>query len=64
MGFVKVELGKNSLGIESEIAWAVPGSFTITNKPCDEDGANCGAGFVAQEYVDPSNNVQTVFSRL
>ena len=41
MGFFKVERGRNLLNIESECAWAMPGTFTQHNYPCFEDGANC-----------------------
>jgi cathepsin X len=41
MGFVRVVLGDNQLGLESNCAWAVPGSWTEVNLPCDEDGSNC-----------------------
>ena len=53
MGFVKVEMGSNVLGIESEVSWATPGTFTIHNKACAEDGANCGAQGT-HFYEDPS----------
>jgi len=52
MGFFRIELGKNTLAIESEIAWATPGMWTIKNFPCDEDGKNCGPDVGV--YVDPS----------
>lgn len=61
-GFVRVEMGGNVLGIESEISWATPGSFTVMNYPCDEDGKNCGAD--AMHYVDPSTEVASVERRL
>ena len=69
MGFAKIAAGKNMLGLEDNVAWVTPASFTIQNNlPCSEDGAECGgmdqtdkppaAGFkwVGQnfEYVDPS----------
>jgi len=41
MGFVRVVLGDNQLGLESNCAWAVPGSWTEVNLPCNEDGSNC-----------------------
>lgn len=53
MGFVKVEMGKNVLGIESEVSWATPGTFTVVNKACYEDGLNCG-GQGTHYYKDPS----------
>ena len=48
-------MGKNSLGIEMEIAWANPAEFTIHNFPCYEDGSNCVS---TAQYVDPSVNVE------
>lgn len=60
MGFFRIEMGKNSLGIESEIAWATPQSFTIKNFPCDEDGKNCNGGVETQYYVDPSTDDASV----
>lgn len=64
LGYFRIIMGHNALGIESEIAWATPGSFTIENYPCDEDGDNCDGsegGVVmmkmkAHHYVDPSSN--------
>ena len=41
MGYVRVVMGSNQLGLESECVWAVPGEFTEHNKPCFEDGSNC-----------------------
>mmetsp|Transcript_688 Transcript_688/g.1647 ORF Transcript_688/g.1647 Transcript_688/m.1647 type:complete len:447 (+) Transcript_688:172-1512(+) len=41
LGFFRVELGKNLLGIEGHIAWATPGTFSDTNFPCLKDGTNC-----------------------
>jgi cathepsin X len=51
MGFFRIVIGKNLLGIESSIAWATPGNFTVANFPCFENGKNCGP--VMQHYVDP-----------
>ena len=57
------------LGLEDNVAWVTPSSFTIQNQfPCSEDGAECGgidqfddppaSGFNWYgdkfEYVDPS----------
>lgn len=53
MGFVKVEMGRNVLGIESEVSWATPGTFTVQNTPCAENGLNCGAQGT-HFYQDPS----------
>jgi cathepsin X len=41
MGFFYVEMGFNLLGLEHQIAWATPGSFSLTNVACREDGSNC-----------------------
>lgn len=64
LGYVRVMIGKNLLGIESEVAWATPGEFTVTNFPCSEDGSGCvtddGQGTATQRYRDPSTNVAAV----
>jgi len=72
LGYMRVEMGSNILGLEGEVAWATPGSWTETNFPCAEDGANCNSGNgVAMKvqdgamfYMDPSNDVQSVQRRL
>lgn len=53
MGFFRIAMGQNILGIEEKIVWATPDTFTTFNFPCDEDGENCGPS--AQRYVDPSS---------
>jgi len=63
-GFFRIEMGKNILGIESEVVWATPKSWTETNTPCDENGANCVETekvIVPYErnYVDPSILIST-----
>lgn len=50
MGFFRIELGKNLLGIETHIAWATPLSYTINNFPCFKDGRNCQ--FEEKKYSD------------
>lgn len=50
------------LGIENGVAWATPGSFTVENIPCTEDGRSCGSAvggkgtmrYMHQDYIDPS----------
>jgi cathepsin X len=65
LGYFKILMGHNALGIESEIAWATPGSFTVENFPCDENGDNCGGDTTdetagpkmlmrSHHYLDPS----------
>eukprot|EP00667_Euglena_gracilis_P010528 EG_transcript_10725 len=41
MGYARVTMGGNQLGIETDCAWAVPATWTEVNYPCDEDGGNC-----------------------
>eukprot|EP00536_Pseudo-nitzschia_multiseries_P012160 jgi/Psemu1/260362/estExt_Genewise1Plus.C_4480029 len=61
MGFFRIAMGKNVLGIEERIVWATPGNFTVANYPCHEDGSNCGpttttatTATTTQHYKDPS----------
>jgi len=61
MGYMRLEMGKNLLGIEGEIAFAVPGEFTTTNYACYEDGSNC---VHTEKYVDPSTDLVAVKRRL
>lgn len=60
MGYMKLKVGHNLLGIEGEVAWATPGSFTVHNFPCAEDGKNCVIKDVVstQYYQDPSLKLQ------
>lgn len=62
MGFFRIELGKNLLGIEHRVAWATPGQYTESNYPCSEDGKNCAPK--TRVYVDPSEDVKAVQRRL
>ena len=58
MGFFRVEMGSNLLGIESHLAWATPGRYSTWNIPCDEEGSNCEGGGSSVSYLDPSNHLQ------
>eukprot|EP00538_Stauroneis_constricta_P011524 CAMPEP_0119572832 /NCGR_PEP_ID=MMETSP1352-20130426/44817_1 /TAXON_ID=265584 /ORGANISM="Stauroneis constricta, Strain CCMP1120" /LENGTH=366 /DNA_ID=CAMNT_0007622519 /DNA_START=252 /DNA_END=1352 /DNA_ORIENTATION=+ len=60
MGYMRLELGKNLLGIEGEVAWATPGAFTVSNFPCYENGENC---VVQKKYADPSVDIEAVKRR-
>jgi hypothetical protein len=51
MGFFRIAIGRNIIGIETKIIWATPGTFTTVNYHCYEDGKNCGP--TTQKYVDP-----------
>jgi hypothetical protein len=62
MGFIKVEMGKNLLGIEGEVAWATPGNFTVNNFPCGEDGTGCRGN--VQSFIDPSTDTEAMQRRL
>lgn len=62
LGFFRVEMGKNILGIEGWVDWAIPGEFTVDNFRCDEDGKNCISG--KQVYLDPSTHVDAMQRRL
>ena len=41
MGYIRVVMGTNQLGTEADCSWAIPGSWTELNRPCNEDGSNC-----------------------
>ena len=69
LGFFRVELGKNLLGIEAHVAWATPGVFSTTNFPCSKDGKNCGDDIHHLMgdhiiYQDPSKDIAAVKRRL
>jgi hypothetical protein len=64
MGMMRLEAGKNLLGIEGEIAWATPGTFTVHNFACYEDGKNCRDAVATEHYQDPSKDVLKVQQRL
>lgn len=64
---MRLEVGKNLLGIEGEVAWATPGSFTVHNFPCSENGDNCNTGGSAvgtHHYIDPSSNLEVLHARV
>ena len=52
MGFFRIAMGQNILGIEEKVVWATPSTFTTINFPCNEDGKNCGPS--TQKFIDPS----------
>jgi len=60
LGYFRIETGHNSLGIESEVAWATPDTWTILNKRCYSSGSNCHPSspsyYSSEKYVDPSTN--------
>jgi cathepsin X len=40
LSYFRIVMGHNALGIESEIAWATPATFTIHNVPCSSVAAS------------------------
>lgn len=61
MGFFRILAGHNALGIEMEVAWATPGTFTVHNTACFEDGSNC---IESHHYKDPSKDIDSMKRRL
>jgi hypothetical protein len=41
MGYFRVVLGENQLGLESDSSYATIGDFSTTNFPCGEGGDGC-----------------------
>ena len=64
MGYFRIVMGHNALGIESEVAWATLSTFTVKNYPCNEDAIECSGDdeyqMRAMDYVDPSANPATL----
>jgi len=63
LGYFRIETGHNSLGIEGEVVWGTPGTWTVENVPCFESGKNCGPSSY-EPYVDPSVNLDLIARRL
>lgn len=49
MGNFRVATGRNIIGIEGDVAWVTPESWTEHNYPCGEGGEGCQVG----QYLDP-----------
>jgi cathepsin X len=68
MGFVRVKTGSNLLGIESTVAWATSGQFTVANNfACGEGGEGCGDDDLPHKthlYADPSADIEAVQRKL
>jgi cathepsin X len=62
MGYFRVLMGHNVIGIETKIIWATPGNFTVMNYPCFVDGKNCAPS--TQTYMDPFHDIEAVQRRL
>lgn len=50
MGFFRIELGRNLLGVEENFAWATPAQWSAS--------VDCN-----QQYVDPSSDIMAVIRR-
>jgi len=66
MGYMRLQIGSNLLGIEGEVAWATPGQFTTHNTPCYENGKNCQGDhrMTTQYYQDPAKDIAKTHQRL
>lgn len=51
MGFFRIELGRNLLGVEENFAWATPNRWTTSTNDCHDT------------YIDPSVDVMTLYQR-
>merc|ERR1711964_288941 len=58
MGYIRVAMGGNQLGLEEACSWATVQSYTEVNVPCNEDGSNCQKNVIVQDpgaaYVYPA----------
>lgn len=50
MGFFRIELGRNLLGVEENFAWATPAHWS-------------SSGDCSEYYVDPSSDIMAVLRR-
>ena len=57
MGYFRVAMGGNQLGLESECAWAVPKEFTTHNVPCGEAGEDCAVETSKEESQQAQEGV-------
>ena len=71
MGYMKVEMRKIVLGLESVIAWANPGTWTKDTYKYNKNRDNCngygrgsGSGWRRGIYIDFSGDVDAVNRRL
>lgn len=64
-GFLRIEMGRNLLGVESHIAWATPGRYSVWNDvPCSEDGSNCFTqNYGSVQYIDPFTILGPVYKQ-
>ena len=55
MGLFRIELGRNLLGVEENMAWANPSTW-VTQQLGEDDDADC----IDNVYIDPSLDVAAV----
>lgn len=60
MGYFRIKMYHNILGIENNCVWAVPGHFSEINFPCYEDGTNC---VKHSKYEQPTFHLQNLYSQ-
>mmetsp|Transcript_14565 Transcript_14565/g.33644 ORF Transcript_14565/g.33644 Transcript_14565/m.33644 type:complete len:106 (+) Transcript_14565:1014-1331(+) len=64
LGYFRIQAGFNSLGIESEVAWATPYQYTV---PCSKKkknaGASCQHGVTVETYPEPSRHPQALLRK-
>jgi cathepsin X len=64
MGFMRVLMGKNILGIENSVAWSTPGTITTQKKNnCLNEGGEVYTSSLLS-YIDPSKTMDKVSRRL
>jgi cathepsin X len=63
LGYFRVLMGKNILGIETNVAWSTPGTFTVGMDPTCLKGMGISC-FSQLTYVDPSQTLGKVLKRL
>ena len=62
MSYFRIIMGHNALGIESEIAWATPATFTIDNVPCSTSGDDTNICHGQENDNDDSSNPSIIQS--
>mmetsp|Transcript_17805 Transcript_17805/g.20288 ORF Transcript_17805/g.20288 Transcript_17805/m.20288 type:complete len:215 (+) Transcript_17805:301-945(+) len=62
MGFFRVQMGRNLIGIENHVVWGTPGRYSTSNYPCAEDGSRCNHHTLTNliDYIDPSDNIKSM----
>lgn len=56
MGYFRILMGQNVLGIESKVVWATPGYYTETSTPCPGNDGKSSSCWETTQYRDPSKD--------